>query len=46
MNSNKRHKKAGLSGNDNCRVVFRPDCGALKMHFGASTMQSLHILNK
>ncbi|MCK9395057.1 MAG: hypothetical protein M0Q44_05655 [Methylobacter sp.] len=49
MNSNKRHKKIGLSGHGDCRVVFCPDCGTLEIHFGASTIrtnsESLHVLS-
>jgi hypothetical protein len=49
MNSNKRHKKVGLSGNGDCRVVFCPDCGTLEINLGASTIrtncESLHILS-
>lgn len=49
MNSNKRHKKVGLSGNGDCRVVFCPDCGTLEINLGASTIrtnyESLYILS-
>ncbi|HEY8036902.1 MAG TPA: hypothetical protein VIF37_15075 [Methylobacter sp.] len=49
MNSNKRHKKVGLSGNGDCRVIFCPDCGTLEINLGTSTIrtncESLHILS-
>lgn len=49
MNSIKRHKKVCLSGNDDCRVVFCPDCGTLEINFGASTIrtnaESLQVLS-
>jgi len=49
MNSTKRHKKVGLSGNGDCRVVFCPDCGTLEINLGASIIrtnsESLNILS-
>lgn len=49
MNSNKRHKKVCLSGNDECRVVFCPDCGTLEINLGEHTVrtntESLHLLS-
>jgi hypothetical protein len=40
MNSNKRHKKVGLAGNGDCRVVLCPDCGTLEINFGSSTIRT------
>ncbi|MGZ5008140.1 MAG: hypothetical protein ACXWE9_06395 [Methylobacter sp.] len=49
MNSNKQHKKIGLSGNGDCRVVLCPDCGTLEINLGASTIrtnyESLQLLS-
>jgi hypothetical protein len=49
MNSNKQHKKVGLSGNGDCRVVICPDCGTIEINLGEHTIrtnaESLHLLS-
>jgi hypothetical protein len=48
-NSTKQHKKVRLSGNDDCCVVFCPECNVLELNLGASTVrinpESLHTLS-
>jgi hypothetical protein len=49
MNSTKQHKKVRLSGNEDCCVVFCPECNVLELNLGASTVrirpESLHTLS-
>jgi hypothetical protein len=49
MNSTKHHKKIHLSGNDDCCVVFCPECKVLELNLGATTLrinpESLHMLS-
>lgn len=49
MNTTKQHKKVHLSGNDDCGVVFCPECNVLELNLGASTVrispESLHIVS-
>jgi len=40
MNSTTQHKKVQLSGNDNdCSVMFCPDCGIFEVNLGAITLR-------
>jgi hypothetical protein len=49
MSSTEQHKKVHLSGNDDCCVVFCPECNVLELNLGASTVrispESLHMLS-
>jgi len=42
MNSTKQHKKVQLSGNNDCSVMFCPDCGIFEVSLGAITLRFNH----
>lgn len=39
MNKSKPHNKVHLSGNDDCSVIFCPECNVLELNLGASTVR-------
>jgi len=39
MNTTKPHNKVHLSGNDDCCVIFCPECNVLELNLGASTLR-------